>query len=194
MDNANIAVPWVWYTMRSMGIVAYLLLYFSVFFGLIIRLPFLSKHFIQPRTYQFHCWISFQATVFAFFHGFLLLFDLQRPWFLAEIFLPFASQFKPAITALGIIGLYLMTIITMTSYLKSKISQNTWRTVHYFNAFLYIGVSVHMYLLGTDMKMSAAKATFWIFNAVLLLLLLLRISSAIKNKKPILAADIDDDK
>lgn len=178
--------PWPWYFVRATGLVAFFMLYLSFVFGLLIRLPRLANLFSNLAPGQVHPWISLQATLLALFHGLLLVFDLQRPWSIGEIFIPFASEFNPAIVTLGIIGFYLMAVLVITSYLRKNMSPGLWRSIHYFNIFTYLGVSAHMLLLGTDMQSLLAKIIFATANLILLSLVVANAYVRSKKTNPII--------
>lgn len=165
-------IPWGWYVARSSGIVAFLLLYLVIFLGLAIRTPGLKK-IIQPcYSYPIHCWLSIQALLFALIHSLSLLFDNFFTFSLRDIFIPFAFQSEKLNTNLGIIGLYLMIIIVISSYARRFIGQKLWRIFHFLNIVLYIFVVIHAFLLGTDLKIPLIRNIFIWLNAFLVFLML----------------------
>ena len=182
----NNEIPWAWYVTRSSGLVGFALLYISIFLGLSIRIPFLHKIISPIYSTKIHCWISLQALLFAFIHGFALFFDKFMKFSLAEIFVPFASRYETNLVALGILGFYLMIILVATSYGHRLISQKLWRVVHFLNIVLYIIVLVHAFILGTDMKNPLVANIFLWANAFLVFLMLtnieIRIAEAYKRK------------
>lgn len=178
--------PWAWYTARASGLVGFLLLYVSIFLGITLRVPFLRKIFAPVYSMSIHCWISLYATVFAFVHGGVLLWDKFYNFTLADIFIPFASKFEPGLVALGTLGFYLMVILVVTSYGRKFISQKLWRITHFTNLVLYVIVLVHAVKLGTDMKNPTIFWTFIWMNAFLIFIMLynleLRISESWRRK------------
>jgi hypothetical protein len=179
--------PIAWYISRASGIVAFILLYISIFLGLTLRVPFLRKVFLPIYSMNIHCWISVQATLFAFVHGFSLLFDKWLGFSLIEIFVPFASaKFQPGLMTLGSLAFYFMIILIVTSYGRKFMSQKIWRITHFTNLVLYGIVFVHALYLGTDLKIEAVRNIFLYANAFLVLIMLinieLRISDVISRK------------
>jgi predicted ferric reductase len=168
-------VPWGWYFARAGGLVAFALLYFSILLGLAIRWPRLRK-ILQPiYSCEIHCWISFQALIFAFLHAVSLLFDNYFSFSLKDIFIPWAFKsdlLSPALIAAGIIGFYLLVALVITSYLKKYIGQNMWRIVHFLNLWLYFFVLFHAISLGTDLKQGFLRQIFLALNGLLIILLL----------------------
>ncbi|MEI8343945.1 MAG: ferric reductase-like transmembrane domain-containing protein [Candidatus Moraniibacteriota bacterium] len=179
--------PAAWYASRASGLVAFLLLYISIFLGLTLRIPLLRKIFSPVYSMKIHCWISFQALLFAFFHAVVLIFDKWLGFRLSALFIPFASQYKPELTALGVFGFYLMIILIITSYSRKLMSQKIWRAVHFTNIVLYGIVFVHALYLGTDLKVELFRNIFIWANAFLVLLMLvnmeLRLGDARRIRK-----------
>lgn len=173
--------PWAWYASRASGLVGFTLLYLSILLGLTIRVGFLRKFFAPLYAMQGHCWIAFQATLFALIHGVLLMFDKFIHFRLLDVFVPFATQYKSALVALGIIGFYLMVILTASSYVRKYISAKLWRALHFLNIFLYGAVIVHAYLLGTDMQSIIVRNIFVVANIFLILLMLINMFVRIKT-------------
>ncbi len=168
--------PWAWYISRVSGIVAFLLLYLSMFLGLAIRLPILNKIISPADALKTHSWISVQAIVIALFHGVVLIFDKFMKFSLVDVFLPFASKYQTAFVGLGVLAFYLMLVLIVTSYLKKFILHKLWRVIHYFNMALYVFVFVHAMGLGTDLKNPTILAIFLVMNGLLALLIIANIA------------------
>ncbi|EKE20335.1 MAG: ferric reductase family protein [uncultured bacterium] len=186
-ENSQSEIPWVWYLSRVGGLVAFLLLYISIFLGLTIRIPLLRKIFSPIYSVGLHCLISLYATLFALLHGTVLIFDKMIGFKLYDVIIPFVSKFETNLIALGILGFYLMVILVATSYGRKLISQKLWRATHFTNIVLYVIVLVHAVKLGTDLKNPLVFDIFLWANAFLVLVILynieLRISDAIKIRK-----------
>ncbi|EKE11825.1 MAG: hypothetical protein ACD_15C00018G0006, partial [uncultured bacterium] len=69
MEVLDEEIPLAWYISRITGLVAFALLYISIFLGLTLRVPLLRKLFKPLYAMNIHCWISVQATILAFVHG-----------------------------------------------------------------------------------------------------------------------------
>ncbi len=191
---AEIEVPWGWYLTRASALIGFFLLYLSIFFGIAIRNPLLRKIISPIYSLDIHGWISVQALLFALLHGVSLLFDKFLAFNLANIFVPFfplsesATKVgvEPIYLAMGIISLYLMLILIVSSYLRKFINFRVWRLIHFFNLVLWIFVILHALQLGTDMKNVIVRNIFIYANVFLMLLfvvnLIYRSFSFIRNK------------
>lgn len=185
-------IPWAWYVSRMSGLIGIVLLYVSIFLGLIIRIPFLQKISRPLIRSNAHCWISLQAFLFAFFHGSALMLDKFFKFSVFDVFIPFAFKsslpaLDDSLVALGVIGFYLMALLLVTSYSRKHISYNLWRATHFSNIALYAFVTVHALYLGTDLKTGSLREIFIALNEVLIGLMIfnmiVRIRSAIKMRR-----------
>src|SRR4030066_1927000 len=100
MEN-SLTIPWDWYIVRASALVGFLLLYVSIFIGTVSCLPGIKKYFLRLRSLNFHCWISFQALVFAAVHAIALLFPKFISFGWKDVFIPFHSNFEPGLVGLG---------------------------------------------------------------------------------------------
>lgn len=183
VDFLEREIPWAWYVVRASGIVSFAILWWVMFTGLAIRMPVLNKILKPIYSMNMHRWLSVQAIFFAAIHGGGLLFDKFMNFSFSDAFVPFVSDFRTELVTLGILGFYLMIILTLTSYFRRHISFGIWRLVHYFNIVLYVIVIVHALLLGTDMQNEIVKDIFLGINGVLILLIVANIFMKIKNAK-----------
>ncbi|MDD5397085.1 MAG: ferric reductase-like transmembrane domain-containing protein [Candidatus Moranbacteria bacterium] len=164
--------PWPWYVSRASGLIAFALLYISMFLVLTIRLPFFRKIFAPAYALNAHGWIALQATIFALAHGLVLIFDKFIKLTVVNVFVPFTSAYQPLLVALGTISFYLMVLLVATSYGRKHMSFKTWRTIHFFNIGLYFIVIIHALFLGTDLKVPIFRDIFVVANAFLIILML----------------------
>ena len=175
------AIPWAWYFARAGGLMAFLLLYFSIFFGLAIRLPILKKIIAPGDSFSLHQTLSVQAFIFVLLHGLFFLGDIYLNFGFKEIFVPFASTYEPQLVAMGSIGMYLMLLLILTSYFRRFISYRAWRAVHFLNIALYGAGFFHAYYLGTDLKTGLLREIFIGMNMLLFGLMLVSIILKLKS-------------
>ena len=177
---------WSWYLTRAGGLISFLLLYLAIFFGIAIRFPGLKNIFNPIDSYNFHAWISVQALIFVLIHGLVLLTDKYLKFSLKDIFVPFASTYNPEMITLGVLGMYSLIAIILTSYFRKYISYRVWRIAHFLNIALYVIAFVHAINLGTDLKTGLMREIFIGMNVVLAILmvfsLLLKLKSVFASK------------
>ncbi|MFA5871511.1 MAG: ferric reductase-like transmembrane domain-containing protein [Parcubacteria group bacterium] len=181
MDNADV-VSWAWYITRASALVGFFLLYISILFGSIGRIPIFRRFSAKICALNIHCWLSVQALIFALIHGVALIFDNLLTFSWLDVFVPFHSSYETTLVALGTISFYLILILVLTSYARKYISRKSWRIAHTLNLVLYGFSIVHALSLGTDMKNDLVRNIFIYFNVLLILILALNVYFRIKGR------------
>src|SRR5205814_4521588 len=75
---------------------------------------------------------------------------------LSDVLLPFASRWKPLPVAWGIIGLYLLAAVEITSLLRPRLPRRFWHRIHQASFALFLTATVHGFTAGTDGRDMAA--------------------------------------
>lgn len=181
---------WSWYITRAAGLISFLLLYIVIFLGLSIQTPILKKIIKPLFSLNVHAWLSVQVLVLVFVHALALLFDKFLEFNLVDIIVPFASDFHPPKLAAGILAMYLMIILIISSYLKRFISYKIWRAIHFLNIILYLFSAFHAFNLGTDLAGGIMRNVFIGANLFLIFIIIvnivLRLVNFLQNKKQVL--------
>ena len=85
-----------------------------------------------------------------------LVADSYARFGIREILLPSASAWKPRAVAWGVIAMYLLAAVEITSLLRKRIPQRVWRAVHLSSLLAYLLSTAHFWQAGTDHKRAAA--------------------------------------
>jgi len=140
-----------WHLARASGVTAYLLLWLSMALGLTITNRMARVWPGGPTAFDFHQFLSLMALAFTAFHALILLGDAFIGYTFAQILTPFtASGYKPIATGLGQIAFYLAAIISFSFYIKKRIGRRAWRTIHYASSLVFILITLHGLIAGTD--------------------------------------------
>ncbi|WP_256358336.1 ferric reductase-like transmembrane domain-containing protein [Bacillus sp. sid0103] len=146
-----------WYMIRATGLAAYLLLYLSVLIGLYSQVQKKRKQKVTASLFL-HESLSNWALYLVIGHvGFLLIDSyISLQWF--EVLIPFKTDYKPWPMALGALSLYFLIMTIGTSKARKKIGYQKWRKLHALNPILYIFVTIHGLLIGTDIQATVLAA------------------------------------
>ncbi|HEY4331347.1 MAG TPA: ferric reductase-like transmembrane domain-containing protein [Ilumatobacteraceae bacterium] len=139
-----------WYFARSGGIVAWVLLAASVFWGLALSSRFLGK---QPKPnwmLDLHRFLGGLAVVFTAVHVLSIVADSYVSFGLADVLVPFGGSYHPAAVAWGIVAMYLLLAVEITSLLRKKLSKRVWKMTHFLSFPLFASATIHMLWVGTD--------------------------------------------
>ena len=156
---ANSTQIW-WYVTRSAGIVAYLLLWFSTVWGLVVPTKMINSIIGPTFIVDFHEFISLLAIGFALLHVFVLTIDRFLPYSPIQILVPFLSPYRPFWVGIGVIGFYITLLVTITFYLRSKIGMKKFRSIHFLSLIGYLGVTLHGLYAGTDAPLLAMQLLY----------------------------------
>ncbi len=168
-------VSWAWYVARVTGLLSFFLLYVVMFLGLSIRTPLLNKLISPIFSLNIHTWLSVQAIILVLVHGGALLFDeyLQFSWI--DVLVPFANKTYGLTLAFGILTMYLMLVLVVSSYLRKFINYKVWRITHFLNIPLYAMAVYHGLYLGTDLADGWARSFYIYANAFLVIIVVVNI-------------------
>lgn len=150
-----------WYITRAAGWVAYFLLWFSMIWGLVIPTKFLEKFLSPTFAVDFHEYLSLLAIGFVVLHVTVLMFDQYLPFTLVQVLVPFMSTYRPLWVGLGVIGAYLAGLVTVTFYLRKRIGQKRFKSIHTLSMFGYLGVVLHAFFSGSDSSMPIAQLIYF---------------------------------
>jgi DMSO/TMAO reductase YedYZ heme-binding membrane subunit len=139
-----------WYTARSGGIVAWALLGASVLWGLALSTKAFGKRPRPNWLLDLHRFLGGAAVVFTGVHVASIVLDSFVAFGPSEVLVPFASTYRPAAVAWGVVGLYLLLAVEITSLLRSRLSKWAWRAVHLSSFPLFLVATVHSLTAGTD--------------------------------------------
>lgn len=150
----------MWYLTRAAGMIAYLLLWLSTVWGLVIPSKLFGEVLSGDFTFDFHKFISFLSLGFLGLHIFVLTADRFLPFTLAQLLVPFISPYRSLWVGIGIIALYLILLVTVTFYLRKQIGMRSFRIIHYTSLIAYLGAVVHALMSGTDSSLPAVMLIY----------------------------------
>jgi predicted ferric reductase len=178
--------PGFWFVSRAGGIVAYLLLWFSTAWGVMLSAKGLGGVVSKPAAYAVHNITSWLALGFAVVHAVALLGDRVIPFNGAGILIPFASTYRPFLTGLGALSLYLGVLVSVTFYWK-RLGYRTWRAIHTLSYLMFLAVTIHGVVLGTDTGTWIMRTIYLLAAGSVVFLTMYRILAAAPGRKPALA-------
>ena len=145
-----------WYITRAAGVTAYLLLWLSTAWGLVLPTKILDGWLGRTFTFDFHQFISLLSLGFLGIHILVLTADRYMPYTLAQIFVPFLSPYRPLWVGIGVLAFYLTALVTVTFYLRQRIGMAAFRAIHTTSLLAYLGATAHGLMAGTDSSLPIA--------------------------------------
>jgi predicted ferric reductase len=149
-----------WYIARAAGLVAWTLTAAAVIWGLLLSTRIAGRRPSPAWLADLHRYLGGLAVTFTAVHVVALLADTWVPFDVADVLVPFASEWRPAAVAWGVVALYLLIAIEITSLLRRRIPTTWWRAIHLSSVALFAAGSLHLFTAGTD------AANRWVLTAV----------------------------
>ncbi len=180
-----------WYLGRASGILAFILLTLVSCFGLLMSSRVMTKLFLPATTYETHRFLSFASVLAVIVHATSFFFDDFFHLSFVEAVVPFLlhREYQSALgfdigktVGLGIIGLYFMILLILTSEFRAKMSLRLWRATHYTSFIAYILFILHGFASGTDSREWWMQAIYIVSAVSVFILILFRIFS--RNQFP----------
>ena len=138
-----------WYIARASGIVGWLLLSASVIWGILLPAK-LSGRQRPAWILDLHRWLAGLTVGFVGLHMATLVADSYIHFGLADLTVPFASDWKPIPVALGVIATWLLGIVQVTSLAMKRLPRKVWHRIHLASYATFFLSSLHGTLAGTD--------------------------------------------
>ena len=149
-----------WDTARAGGLISYLLLTASVSLGLILRNRWQSSRWPRLVTNELHGYVSLLALVFIVVHVLAVTVDPFTHFGLAAVLVPFASHYRPIWMGLGIVALYLLLAVWVSTRLRHRIGHRLWRQIHVLAFAVYGAATLHGLGTGSDTRTTWAVALY----------------------------------
>ena len=176
------SVQAMWYITRASGLIAYVLIWLSMVWGLGVASKIFDTLLHGTFTYDFHQYISLLAVGFTLLHMGVLLFDGYMPYSLWQILIPFISLYRPLWVGIGVIGFYLMLLVTVTFYIRTKIGMKAFRTIHVFSLVSYFAITLHSFMSGSDSSLPSVMVLYVVTFLITMFLIVYWLIMAAQKK------------
>ncbi len=172
-----------WYATRAAGLMTWSTAVASVIVGLL-----LSTRAIKSRTgpwmLDLHRFLGGISVLFLAVHLVTLYFDSFVDFGPREIFIPGESTWNSEAAAWGIIAMYALILVELTSLLRRYISQNVWRTFHMLSVVTAVAGTYHAILGGTDVDNPLTWVVAGAGSAIVIALVALRLKGSEGSRGP----------
>ena len=150
-----------WFIARITGLTAFAVLSLSVLSGEALRtsvLDFLAKNRAVRKLHDFTTplWLPL---VFA--HVIALLFDKTARIQPVNVVVPFVTDYGQLPIGLGTVAFDIVMIVTITSWLRSKMNNTLWTWIHRTSYVGFVALFFHAALSGTDFDAPLVSAIAW---------------------------------
>lgn len=170
-----------WYMSRMSALLAYLLLWGSTIWGLMLSTKIVKVFVPLALTFSIHEFLALLGLGFATFHALILLGDQYINFKLWHILVPFTAPDKPFWVGVGTLSLYLYALISVSFYVRKRLGQRMWRALHYLTFLTYVMALTHGLVIGSESKLDPMRMVYLASAASILFLIYYRILSKAKS-------------
>lgn len=168
-----------WYLARASGFVAWALVSASVISGLLIGTRLTNGR--AKWLLDVHRFLAGSGIAFIALHVAGLVADSYVHFGVADLLLPFASSWRPGAVALGVVAVYLLAAIEISSLLMRRLSRRVWRAIHLASFVVFWTTTYHLLLSGTDARNPVAR---WSVNLVIASVVFLTVVRILSPRGP----------
>lgn len=141
-----------WFATRGAGLMTWAVAVGSVIFGLLMSSKLMGKDPGFPWLLDVHRFFSTLTSVFLALHLVTLWADSYVEFGWVELFIPFTSEWRPGAVAWGVLSLYLMAAVELSSLIRERIPARAWHGIHLLSYVTLIFGTIHAWQAGTDVR------------------------------------------
>jgi hypothetical protein len=166
-----------WWLSRSAGLVAWLVVAAAVVWGLLASTKLIRRRGLPAWILDLHRYLGTLTIVFVAGHVGAIWADSFVKFGPRQLFVPFASTWKPHAVAWGIVSTYLLVAIQTTSWAMRKLPRRIWHRIHTLSIPMLVMATVHAFLAGTDRGNRAVQWSAFVVLLGIMFLLMVRLLS-----------------
>ena len=163
-----------WILLRAAGIGAYVMLFLSVAWGLLATTSIVTKRVSKPSSTMFHQFVATVGVVLLAVHMALLVIDRFMPFAPLDVLLPMHGTFRPLAITAGVVAMYGMVIVLVSSWMRKLIGTKVWRAIHLLAVPAFTLALAHGVFAGTDTERWWMGGMYAVTGSLVLFLVLVR--------------------
>ncbi|HEX3630412.1 MAG TPA: ferric reductase-like transmembrane domain-containing protein [Candidatus Dormibacteraeota bacterium] len=144
----------LWYATRGAGVVSLILFTAVVVLGVIAAMRWQTPSWPRFLTTGFHRNLALTSLVFLAIHIVTAVVDPFTALGWNAALIPFSSSYRTFWLGLGVVALYLLLAIVVTSLLRPLFGYRTWRVVHWLTYAMWPIAVIHGIGTGSDTRFS----------------------------------------
>ncbi len=139
-----------WHLARASGVVAWLMLTALVIWGIVLATNAFPEHRRPAWLLAVHRWLAWLSVALVGVHIGALVADSYVAFGLADVTVPFASSWKRLPVAAGVVAMWGLVAVQVSSLARKHLSKRAWRRIHLTSYASYWLSSLHGTFAGTD--------------------------------------------
>jgi len=142
----------LWYATRGAGVVTLILLTVSVCLGILTQVRWRTLGLPRFVVAGLHRNVTLLAVAFLGIHVATAVADTYARIGVRDVFIPFASGYRPIWLGLGTLACDLLIAVVLTSLLRARIGYRVWRMTHWLAYASWPLALVHSLGTGSDAR------------------------------------------
>ena len=173
-----------WYAARSSGLIGWALLTASVLWGLSLSGRIRPGGVRPAWVLDLHRHLGGLAVVFTFVHVAAIIADSYTDFGPLDVLVPFASEWNPTAVAWGVLAMYLMVAVELTSLGKRHLPRQLWKLIHLLSLPLWVFSTVHLMSAGSEASNPIIGGLVWGMASLVGIMTLYRAASGRRRARP----------
>jgi DMSO/TMAO reductase YedYZ heme-binding membrane subunit len=164
-----------WYLARASGYVAWALVSASLVSGLLVSTRLTKGKPTAAWLVDLHRFLAAVGVTFTGIHILGLVADTYVQFDALDVLVPFVSSWRPGPVALGIVALYLLLAVEISSLVMRRLPRRVWRVVHLSSFVLFWSATFHLLLAGSDAGNVVSQVAVTLVMVTVVFLTLVRV-------------------
>jgi len=142
----------LWYATRGAGVVSLVLLTGVVLLGIIGAMRWQTVSWPRFLTAGFHRNLALATLIFLAIHIVTAVVDPFTALGWQAAIIPFSSSYRRLWLGLGVVAIYVLIAVVLTSLLRPLFGHRAWRLVHWLAYLMWPVAVIHGIGTGTDLR------------------------------------------
>jgi DMSO/TMAO reductase YedYZ heme-binding membrane subunit len=179
-----------WYLSRSSGWVAFVLLALTVVWGVLGISRIIERRGLPRWLLDLHRHLAVLTVALTAVHLGALVADnwLHVAW--REVFVPRAISYRPGAVTWGVVAMYLLIVVQVSSWCRSRLPRPWWRGLHLLSYPAVWLVAVHGVQAGTDASNRVVRYGLVVVVGAVAFFTLLRVLGAGERSRRTVVPDV----
>lgn len=169
-----------WYAARASGILTWALATISIVWGLMLSTRIAGRNPTGPWLLDLHRFVGGLAVVFLGVHISAIVADTYIHFGWKDILIPLHGTWHPVAVGYGIVAMYLLVAVELTSLGMKYLPRKLWHYIHLTSFGVYILATFHFLYAGTD---AHAGIMNWVIIGSLVIVVFLTIYRLMMPKR-----------
>ena len=149
-----------WWLARATGVVAWAAATAAVVWGHTLSTRVARRRRLPAWILDLHRYLGTLTLAFVAVHLVALVADQWTHFGALELFVPFASTWRPRAVLWGIVALYAIAVVEITSWGMRYLPRRVWHGIHLTSYVVFVAATVHGILAGADRMNRALDALY----------------------------------